>query len=68
MELAVLVRVGPQEPAAHAKLLPGVTHLVDGQVDQLHRQHGDPEHALGIRPAVIGQPAVIGTAHAAASR
>src|SRR5438093_2550215 len=61
--LLAVIRVGPQEPAAHLELLAGVAHLVDRQLDRLHRQHRDPEEALGIRLAVIGEPAVVGAAH-----
>src|SRR3989449_5840077 len=61
--LLAVIRVGPQEPAAHPELFAGVAHLVDRQVDRLHGQHRDPEKALGIRLAVIGEPAVVGAAH-----
>ena len=61
--LLAVIRVGPQEPAAHPELFAGVAHLIDRQLDRLHRQHRDPEQALGIRLAVIGEPAVVGAAH-----
>src|SRR3989441_1459474 len=61
--LLAVIRVGPQEPAAHPEFFAGVAHLVDRQLDRLHRQHSDPEEALGIRLAVIGEPAVVGAAH-----
>src|SRR5436309_4509352 len=61
--LLAVIRVGPQEPAAHPELFAGEAHLVDRKLDRLHRQHRDPEEALGIRLAVIGEPAVVGTAH-----
>src|SRR5207245_2823830 len=50
-------------PAAHPELFTGEAHLVDRQLDRLHRQHRDPEQALGVRLAVIGKPAVVGVAH-----
>src|SRR6267143_1333887 len=61
--LLAVIRVGPQEPAAHPELFAGMAHLVGRQLDRLHRQHRDPEEALGIRLAVIGEPAVVGAAH-----
>src|SRR5437773_3391905 len=61
--LLAVIRVGPQEPAAHPEFFAGVAHLVDRQLDRLHREHRDPEEALGIRLTVIGEPAVIGAAH-----
>ena len=61
--LLAVIRVGPQEPAAHPELFAGVAHLVDGQIDRLHRQHRDPEQPLGIRLAVVGEPAVVRAAH-----
>src|SRR2546425_1096254 len=61
--LLAVIRVGAQEPAAHPEFFAGVAHLVDRQLDRLHRQHSDPEEALGIRLAVIGEPAVVGAAH-----
>src|SRR5439155_1570036 len=61
--LLAVIRVGPQEPAAHPELFAGEAHLVDRQLDRLHRQHRDAEQPLGVRLAVIGQPAVVGAAH-----
>src|SRR5712692_5116735 len=61
--LLAVIRVGPQEPPAHPELFAGVAHLVDRQIDRLHRQQRDPEQAFGIRRAVVGEPAVVGAAH-----
>src|SRR4029077_7476433 len=61
--LLAVIRVGPQESAAHPELFAGVAHLVHRQIDRLHRQHGDPEEALGIWLAVVGEPAVVGAGH-----
>src|SRR6266850_2366068 len=61
--LLAVIRIGPQESAAHPELFACVAHLVDRQIDRLHRQHGDPEEALGIWLAVVGEPAVVGAAH-----
>src|SRR2546427_266063 len=61
--LLAVIWVRPQEPAAHPELFTGEAHLVDRQLDRLHRQHRDPEQALGVRLAVIGKPAVVGVAH-----
>src|ERR1700704_3399170 len=61
--LLAVIRGGPQEPAAHPELFAGEAHLVDRQLDRLHRQHRDPEQALGVRLAVIGEPAIVGAAH-----
>src|SRR5262249_62070454 len=60
---AVVVRIGPEESAAHAELLPGEAHLLNGQGDRLHRQHGDTEEAVWIGTAVVGEPAIVGSAH-----
>src|SRR5712691_6484987 len=37
------------------EVLAGVAHLVDRQIDRLHRQHGNPEQALGIRLSPLGR-------------
>jgi hypothetical protein len=58
-----VIRVGPQEPAAHAELLAREAHLVDRELHRLHRQHRDAEEALGIRLAIVGEPAVVRAAH-----
>ena len=34
-----------------------------GGLDRLHREHGHAEEPIGIRTAVVGQPAVVGAAH-----
>src|SRR2546426_4641738 len=60
---AAVVRIGPQEPGAHAELLPREAHLCDGQRDRLHRQHRDAEETVRVGLAVIGQPAVVRPAH-----
>ncbi len=60
---AAVVRIGPQEPGAHAELLPREAHLFDGQRDRLHRQHRDAEETVRVGLAVIGQPAVVRPAH-----
>jgi hypothetical protein len=52
--LLAVIRVGPQEPAAHPELFAGVAYLVDRKIDRLHRQHRDPEQAIGIRLALRG--------------
>ena len=41
----------------------GELHLRDGELDRLHRQHGDAEQPVGVGFAVIGEPAVVGAAH-----
>ena len=61
--LLAVIRVRPQKPAAHPKRFARVTHLLDREVDRLHRQHRDPEQPVGIRLAVIREPAVVGAAH-----
>ena len=61
--LVAVIRVRPQKPAAHPELFAGVAHLVDRELDRLHRQHRDPEQAVGIGLAVIGEPAIVGAAH-----
>jgi len=53
-----VIRVRPQKPAAHAELFARVAHLIDRQLDRLHRQHSDPEEAVGVGFAVIGEPAI----------
>ena len=58
-----MIRVGPQKAAAHPELLAGVAHLLDRELDRLHRQHRDAEQPVGIGLAVIREPAVIGAAH-----
>ena len=61
--LGAVIRVRPQEAAPETELLARETHLGDRQIDILHRQHRDAEQPVGIRLAVIGQPAVIGAAN-----
>jgi len=63
VQLAVVVRVGAQEAAAEAELLAREAHLLDRGLDRLHGQHGDAEQAVGVGLAVVGEPAVVGTAH-----
>ena len=58
-----MIRVRPQEAAAHPERFAGVAQLVDRQLDRLHRQHRDPEQPVGVGLAVIGEPAVVGAAH-----
>jgi hypothetical protein len=58
-----VIRVRPQEPAAHPERLASVAHLLDRELDRLHRQHRDPEQPVGVGLAVIGEPTVIGAAH-----
>ena len=58
-----VVGVGAEEAGAHAQLLPRVAHLLDGQVDRLHRQHRHPEQPIGIGLAVVREPAIVGAAH-----
>ena len=60
--LVVVVGVGPQEAGAEAKFLPSKPHLRDRKVYRLHRQHRDAEQTVGIGLAVIGEPAIVGTA------
>src|SRR5262249_29776801 len=60
---AAVVGIRPQEAATHAELPAREAHLVDGRVDRLHRQHGNAEQAIGIRLAVVREPAVVGAAH-----
>ena len=61
--LLAVVRVRPQETAAHAKRFARVTQLLGRQFDRLHRQHRDPEQPVGVRLAIIREPAVVGAAH-----
>src|SRR5438552_895334 len=63
--LVAVIRVRPQKPAAHPELFTGVAHLLDRELDRLHRQHRDPEEAFGVGLAIIGEPAVVGAAHRA---
>jgi len=35
----------------------------DRQIDLLHRQHRDPEQAIGVGLAIIGEPTIVGAAH-----
>ena len=58
-----LYGIGAEEARAHAQLLARVAHLLDGELDRLHRQHGHAEEAVGIGLAVVGEPAVVGAAH-----
>ena len=58
----VVVRVRPDEAATEAQLLLGKAHLGDRQIDRLQWQHRHTEQAVGIRLAVIGEPAVISAA------
>ena len=57
----IVVWVRPQEAAAESQFLAREAHLGNGQIHRLHRQHRDPEQAIGIGFAVIGQPTVVGT-------
>jgi len=59
---------GPQKAAAHAEIAAREAHLGDRVVDRLQRQHGDPEQAVRIGLAVIGQPPVVGAAHRGGER
>jgi hypothetical protein len=36
--------------AARATLFSRIAHLVDGAIDRVHRQHGNPEQAIGVGP------------------
>ena len=63
VEHPAVVGVRAEEAGAHAELLPRVAHLLDGQVDRLHRQHGDAEEPIGVGLAVVGEPAIVGAAH-----
>jgi hypothetical protein len=63
VEHAPVVGIGAEEARAHAELLPRIAHLLDGELDGLHGQHGHPEEAIGIGLAVLGEPAVVGAAH-----
>jgi hypothetical protein len=58
----VVVRVGAQEGTLEAELLSREAHLLDRMRHRLHRQHRHPEQPVGVRLAVIGEPAVVGTA------
>ncbi len=58
----VAIRVGADEAGLEAQLLAGEAHLGDRQIDRLQGQHRDAEQAVGIGPAIIGEPAVVGAA------
>src|SRR6516225_6499249 len=58
----VVVRVRPEEAAAKTQLLLGEPHLCDREVDRLQRQHSDTEQAVRIGLAIVGEPAVVGSA------
>ena len=62
MDHLVAVGVGPDEAGVHAQLLFGETHLGDRELDRLQWQHRHPEEPVGIRFAVIGEPAIVGAA------
>ncbi len=55
----VVVGIGPDEAAAEPELLLGKTHLGDRQIDRLQWQHRHAKQAVGIRLAVIGEPAIV---------
>jgi hypothetical protein len=44
--LVAVIRVRPQEAAAHPERLARVAHLLDRELDRLHRQHRDPKQGL----------------------
>ena len=61
--LVAVVRVRPDEGGLEAELFAHEAHLGDREIDILHRQHRHAEQPVRIGLAVIGEPAVIGTAH-----
>ncbi len=63
MDHLVVVRVGPQEHAAESELLARVAHLLDCEIDRLHRYHRNAEQPIGIRLAVIREPSVVCARH-----
>src|ERR1051326_3238075 len=46
--LLAVIRIGSQEAAAHPELFAREAHLVDRELDRLHRQHRDAEETVGI--------------------
>jgi hypothetical protein len=58
-----VIRVRPQKTTAHQELFAGVAHLLDRELDRLHRKHRHPEQTVRLWPAVISGSTGGGTAH-----
>src|SRR5262245_42930356 len=59
----IIVRVRAQKTTPHAQVLASKTHLCNGVVNRLHRQHSDREKPVRVGGTVVSKPTVIGPAH-----